>query len=40
MYSVDDNLLSHQRLNNDNEKNKMDEVLLTNYDELVSNLND
>ena len=40
LYSVDDNLLSHQRLNNDNEKNKMDEVLLTNYDELVSNLND
>ena len=40
LYSVDDNLLSHQRLNNDNEKDKMDEVLLTNYDELVSNLND
>ncbi len=40
LYSVDENLLSHQRLNNDNEKDKMDEVLLTNYDELVSNLND
>ena len=42
LYSVDDNLLNHHRLNNvnDNDKDRSNEIVLTNYDEFVSNLNE
>ena len=40
LYSFDDNLLNHNRLNNENEKDRSNEIVLTNYDEFVSNLNE